>query len=70
MYNNPNYSSATYSFEAFQNVNPTATLTLGTEVTGTIANPGDEATYTFTGTAGQRLYFDGLASASTTCMPS
>ena len=58
-------SSPTYSFEVFDTVNPTSTLTLGTEVTGTIANPGDAHTYTFTGTAGQRIYYDGLASAST-----
>ena len=57
-------SSATYSFEVFNTVNPTSTLTLGTEVTGTIANPGDSHTYTFTGTAGQRIYYDGLASAN------
>ena len=57
-------SSVSYSFEVFDNVNPTSALTLGTEVTGTIANPGDSHTYTFTGTAGQRLYYDGLASAS------
>ncbi len=58
-------ASGTYSFEAFQNVNPTSCLTLGTEVTGTITNPGDSHTYTFSGTAGQRLYYDGLASAGT-----
>ena len=55
----------TYSFEAIQNVNPTSAMTLGTEVNGTIANPGDSHTYTFTGTAGQRLYYDALASCST-----
>ena len=53
--------SVSYQFEVFDNVNPTSALTLGTEVTGTIANPGDSHTYTFTGTAGQRLYYDGLA---------
>ena len=30
-------SSVSYSFEVFDNVNPTSALTLGTEVTGTIA---------------------------------
>ena len=58
-------SSVSYSFEVFDNVNPTSTLTLGTEVNGTIANPGDSHTYTFTGTAGQRLYYNALASSST-----
>ncbi len=61
---NASQCSVSYSFEVFDNVNPTSALTLGTTVTGTIANPGDEATYTFTGSAGQRIYFDGLASAS------
>ncbi len=65
VYNNTSYNSATYSFEAIQNVNPTSALTLGTAVTGTIANPGDEATYTFTVTpaqiaAGQRIFFNAL----------
>ena len=57
-YNYEGYTLGTYSFEAYQNVNPTASLTLGQEVTGTIANPGDEATYTFTGSPGQRVYLD------------
>ncbi len=34
-------------------------------MSGTIANPGDSHSYTFTGSAGQRIYYDGLASAST-----
>ena len=57
-------ASVSYSFEVFDNVNPTSTLTLGTGVSGTIANPGDSHSYTFTGSAGQRLYYDGLASAN------
>ena len=56
-------ATGTYSFEAIQNVNPTSALTLGTGVTGTIANPGDSHSYTFTGSVGQRIYYDGLASA-------
>ena len=62
--NNANSTPSTYSFEVYQNVNPTAAITLGTPVIGTIANPGDEATYTFTGTAGQTLYFGSNYSAS------
>ena len=60
IYNNSIYSSGTYSFEAIENVDPIAPLTLGKTVSGTIANPGDQATYTFTGSPGQRVYFDGL----------
>ena len=64
-YNNTSDSTATYSFEAFQNADPTSGLTLGTPVSATIANPGDEATYTFTITpaqiaAGQRIFYNGL----------
>ncbi|MFM6408240.1 MAG: hypothetical protein ACKPGT_27745, partial [Microcystis sp.] len=40
---------------------PTA-LTLGTEVNGSIAKPGEQDEYTFTGIVGQRLYFDNLGS--------
>ena len=57
-------SSVSYKFEAFDNVNSTSTLTLGADVSGTLTNPGDEASYTFTGTAGQNLFFDGLSASS------
>ncbi len=60
IYNNASYSSGTYSFEPFENVDPSTTLTLGKPVSGTIANPGDEATYTFTGAPDQRVYFNSL----------
>ena len=62
VYNNTSYATATYSFEAFQNADPTSGLTLGTPVTGSIANPGDEATFTFTGSPSQRIDFNSLAS--------
>ena len=65
VYNYPYYSPSTYSFEAFVNANPTSAVpTLGTEVTGTIVNPGDQANYTFTGSAGQQVYFDNLGFAT------
>ncbi len=61
--NSPSYGGAsTYSFATVVNVDPTDELTLGKEVTGTIANLGDEHTYTFKGNVGQTLYFDGLTS--------
>src|SRR5271157_5313779 len=59
--NNTSYSTATYSFVAIQNVDPTTSINLGQTVSGTINNPGDEATYTFTGSPGQRLFFNSLA---------
>ena len=58
-------ASVTYKFEVFDNVEPTSSINLGQAVSGTIANPGDEATYTFTITpaqiaAGQRIFYNGL----------
>ena len=38
----------------------TLPLTLGVSVSNNIVNPGDQLYYTFSGTAGQRLYYDGL----------
>ena len=35
-------------------------LTLGETITASIVEPGEDEVYTFEGTAGQRLYFDGL----------
>src|SRR5262249_3920199 len=58
-------SSVSYSFEVFDNLSPSSTLTLGTGVSGPLANPGDSHTYTFTGAVGQRIYYDGLASGGT-----
>ncbi len=61
--NNASSIPSTYSFEVYQNVNPTAPITFGTPVISSLANPGDLATYTFTGTAGQTLYFSSNNSA-------
>ncbi len=55
-------SAISYGFEAFETVNSTGALTLGQEVIGTVANPGDTTTYTFKADVGQNLYFDGLNS--------
>ncbi|MGH7970931.1 MAG: hypothetical protein ACREIC_19600, partial [Limisphaerales bacterium] len=49
----------TYSNQVHTISVSTNTLVLGTVTTATIAHPGDQALYTFTGTAGQRVYFDG-----------
>ncbi|MDJ0844779.1 MAG: hypothetical protein QNJ08_11135 [Crocosphaera sp.] len=38
-----------------------ASLTLGNTVNGTIANAGEQIRYTFEGTAGQRLIYDGIS---------
>ncbi|MDJ0660865.1 MAG: Ig-like domain-containing protein [Crocosphaera sp.] len=39
-------------------------LTLGNTVNGSITDTGGQTTYTFTGQAGQQLYFDGMSSNS------
>src|SRR5207249_837112 len=38
----------------------TNALTLAASVTGSLDEPGEEDRYTFTGVAGQRLYYDAL----------
>ena len=53
-------SSVSYSFELFDNLAPSSALVLNSEVTGTLTNPGDEAIYTFTGSIGQQIQFNGL----------
>ena len=62
--NPSNTSGVTFSFTAYENVNPTKTLVLNSQVTGTITNPGDEATYTFIGSSGQLIEFNGLKPGS------
>ena len=59
----PSNASVAYGFEAYQDATTTSPLPLGSEVTGTIADPGDDAVYTFAGVAGQRVYFDNLGFA-------
>ena len=53
-----------YSFELFDNVSPSSALALNSEVTGSLTNPGDEAIYTFTGSIGQQIQFNGLVPGS------
>ena len=54
----------TFSFKVSTPATNTAALTIGTPVTGSIA-PGQLDQYTFTGAAGQTLYFDQLNSTNT-----
>jgi large repetitive protein len=51
-----------YSFKVTKPTSLTTAVTLGTTVTGTIAQPGEKDIYTFTGTTGQQLLYDGLVS--------
>ena len=62
--NSGNTSGLSYQFAVYDNVDPTSPLSLGVPAGGTITNPGDEASFTFTGAIGQSLFFAGLDSAS------
>ncbi len=61
---NANNSSDSYSFTVWDTVTSTQALTTGTEYTGTIADPGDQAVFTFQGTAGQTLFLNNLGLGS------
>jgi hypothetical protein len=56
-------NTVTYSFQVTTPTITTNDLTLGTAVTGGIGEAGEEDVFTFTGTIGQRLYFDSLDDA-------
>ena len=62
-------AAAPYSFRATAPPSNTSPLTLGETVNGNIAAPGQQNSYTFTGSAGQRLYFDSLKRQRPTCTP-
>ena len=64
--NNTNNTSTAYSFNLIAPSFPSTTLSFNTPTAGTISQLGEQDTYTFTGTAGQLLYFDSLANSSTT----
>ena len=60
-YSNVNYS--TYSLRLITpDVSTLIPLTIGNVVSGNISEKGEQDTYTFTGTAGQQLFFDSLGS--------
>ena len=50
----------TYSFNLIAHESTTETLVFGETVTGEITPAGDDDLYSFTGSVGQRIYFDGL----------
>ncbi len=56
--------SAAYAFEIDKDTFPTTALTLNSEVTGTLVNPGDSASYTFEATPGELVQFNGLEPGS------
>ena len=49
-----------YEFEVVTSTVTTTALTLGSDVTSTISEPGEQDIYTFSGTTGQRLFYDAL----------
>src|SRR5262249_19005756 len=54
--------TGTDSFTVINPVAPTTPLPLNTPVTGSLANPWDQAVYTFTGAPGQRITYDASTS--------
>ncbi|MCC3568788.1 MAG: DUF4114 domain-containing protein [Microcoleus sp. PH2017_31_RDM_U_A] len=58
-----NGSPASYKFRVVTPTMPVISLLIGTPTppNSTIGLPGEQDIYTFNGTAGQRLYFDGIA---------
>ncbi|NEO00339.1 MAG: hypothetical protein F6K50_34260, partial [Moorea sp. SIO3I7] len=50
-----------YSFQVVTPETITTPFTLGETISSTISEPGEQDTFTFSGTPGQRLYFDGLS---------
>jgi hypothetical protein len=62
MLRNDNPFPVPVGFKAITPATSTSALTLGAVINGTLAGPGDEARFTFTGAAGQRLYYDSLQS--------
>lgn len=58
--NNP----VAYDIELFNSPVNTANYTLGSVATGSIDTPGQSDSYTFAGSVGQHLYFDGLTGSS------
>ena len=53
-------SDLTYSFNLSAIDSTTETIVFGETITGEIRPAGDEDLYTFTGSVGQRIYYDGL----------
>ena len=59
-----NSKGSTYSFEAFQGTTSTESLTTGSEFSGSLVTPGDQFVFTFTGSIGQKIAYDGISANS------
>ena len=57
-------SSVGYNFKVVTPTTTTNTLALGNAVSGTLSEAGEKDEYSFTGTVGQRLFFDALSGSS------
>jgi hypothetical protein len=64
------YSSQPQQYSFAASVPPTQAvpLTLGSVVTGSVSSPGEQHAYTFSGTAGEIVYYNGLQGSSTATM--
>jgi hypothetical protein len=56
-----NTGQASYGFTLYRDADTTTALTLGSTVTGNLAQPGDRANYSFTLDAAKRLWFDSFS---------
>ena len=59
-----NGGSGAFSFNLLNSVAPITPYTLGTAENGTLANPGDQALFTFSGVAGQRVFYNATVDSS------
>jgi large repetitive protein len=57
-------ANANYKFTLTNSPLPVTSITVNNTISGTIAQPGEQDTYTFTGTAGQQLFYDALNSTN------
>jgi RHS repeat-associated protein len=53
-------SSADYQFRVVTPVQTTTSISLGSTISGSISEAGEQDIYTFSGTAGRRLFFDSI----------
>ncbi|MBF2067245.1 MAG: putative Ig domain-containing protein [Calothrix sp. C42_A2020_038] len=59
-------SVANYQFQVVAPVQTTTSISLGSTISGSISKAGEQDTYTFSGSAGQRLFFDGISDGAST----
>ncbi|NJN12163.1 MAG: hypothetical protein HC815_31065, partial [Richelia sp. RM1_1_1] len=59
-------SEANYQFQVVTPVQTTTSISLGSTISGSISEAGEQDTYIFSGSVGQRLFFDGITDGAST----